>query len=216
MEEKRRKKLSKYLSKLLRHDPARLGLVLEPGGWLNLGELLRAFERHGVRYSRAEIIDTALQQEKPRFSIELIDTSAATVNDTRFPERSPHHDPDLLRRIEPDRLRIRANYGHSIPVDLDFSPEPPPAQLFHGTARQFIQNIIKEGLVSMRRQFVHLYEDSKEARAVGRRHGLPVLLTVRAGDLHAAGHAFYHAGEGIWLTKYVPATYLKRSKEEVR
>ena len=211
MEEKRRKKVSKYLSKLLRHDPARLGLALEPGGWLNLGDLLRAFERRGVSFSKAEIFEAALRGEKPRFSIEVIGTSATHSNDMFSSDHRFLSDLEQLQYINPDHLRIRANYGHSIPVDLDFSPECPPERLFHGTARQFLTRIMEEGLVSMRRQFVHLYEEPGGALEVGQRHGRPVLLAVRSGEMHGAGLSFYPAGGGIWLTEGVPSVYLRKT-----
>jgi RNA:NAD 2'-phosphotransferase (TPT1/KptA family) len=36
----------------------------------------------------------------------------------------------------------------------------------------------------------------------------PVILTVDAAAMHAAGHAFYQAANGVWLTDHVPPGYL--------
>ena len=40
MDDKRLVKVSRYLSKHLRHEPERLGLELQPGGWVSVDELL--------------------------------------------------------------------------------------------------------------------------------------------------------------------------------
>ena len=36
----------------------------------------------------------------------------------------------------------------------------------------------------------------------------PIILTVDAAAMHAAGHAFYQAANGVWLTDHVPPGYL--------
>ena len=43
---------------------------------------------------------------------------------------------------------------------------------------------------------------------VGARRGAPVILTVDAAAMHAAGHAFYQAANGVWLTDHVQPGYL--------
>ena len=42
------------------------------------------------------------------------------------------------------------------------------------------------------------------------RRGAPVILTVDAAAMHAAGHAFYQAANGVWMTHHVPPGYLCR------
>lgn len=42
------KRLKKFLSLLLRHRPAEIGLRLEPGGWARLEELIRKAREHGA------------------------------------------------------------------------------------------------------------------------------------------------------------------------
>lgn len=39
-------RISKYLSRHLRHAPERIGLKLEPGGWVAVDELLRGCARN--------------------------------------------------------------------------------------------------------------------------------------------------------------------------
>ena len=44
-------KISKYLSKHLRHQPERLGLELLPGGWVKVEQLLAAAAANGFEIS---------------------------------------------------------------------------------------------------------------------------------------------------------------------
>lgn len=61
----------------------------------------------------------------------------------------------------------------------------------------------------MNREFVHLSKDRETALAVGKRHGSPVVLTIQAGKMHRDGFTFYLSENGVWLTEYVPTTYLE-------
>jgi putative RNA 2'-phosphotransferase len=108
-----------------------------------------------------------------------------------------------------DKTKIRANQGHSISVNLELTPQTPPTILYHGTAVQFVDSIQKNGLQKMKRQHVHLSADLATATAVGRRHGKLFLFTVKALEMHQAGHRFFLSENGVWLTKNVPAKYLE-------
>ena len=113
-----------------------------------------------------------------------------------------------------DRTCIRANQGHSIPVDLELLPQEPPKTLYHGTATRFAASIEQEGLKPMQRQYVHLSADVRTAVAVGRRHGTPLVYTVDAEAMRQAGYLFYRSENGVWLTAAVPPAYLKRAEPE--
>jgi putative RNA 2'-phosphotransferase len=52
MDKTRLVKISKYLSKHLRHQPQRLGLRLDPGGWVPVEALLDACVKHHFPLSR--------------------------------------------------------------------------------------------------------------------------------------------------------------------
>ena len=110
--------------------------------------------------------------------------------------------------ISEDGLRIRARQGHSIDVDLQLQPLPPPERLYHGTATRFVDAIRREGLRKRSRQHVHLSANADTATHVGSRHGKPVVLIVHAGDMAAAGHAFFLSENGVWLTDAVPAAFI--------
>ena len=103
-----------------------------------------------------------------------------------------------------DHTLIRANQGHSIPVDVELEKVEPPEFLYHGTGEKFTASIDKQGLIPKSRLYVHLSPDEETAVKVGRRHGKPVIYLVRAGNMKRDGYAFYRSVNGVWLTKEVP------------
>ena len=175
------KALSKYLSFHLRHQPEAIGLTLEPGGWISIEALLSASARHSnlpVPLTRAILKTVVATNDKQRFS------------------------------ISPDGQRIRANQGHSIPIDLQLTPQTPPAVLYHGTAEPALSAIQGSGLKKMARHHVHLSADTDIAKAVGSRHGRPVIFEVVAATMHHDGFSFYCSDNGVWLVDHVPGKYL--------
>ncbi len=178
MDEKQRVKISKYLSKVLRHDPASLGLTLAVGGWVPVDDLLAACARNGFRITRQELDEVVATNNKQRYAFDESGT------------------------------RIRANQGHSVPVDLQLSPLEPPEILYHGTGANSADIIRSEGLKKMSRQHVHLSSDPDTARKVGARHGKPLIFVVRARAMCADGFDFYRSANGVWLVDYVPPAYL--------
>ena len=179
MDDTRLVKVSKYLSKHLRHQPERLGLTLAPGGWVPVADLLAACARHQFPVTRTELDEVVARNNKQRFA------------------------------LDPTGTLIRANQGHSVAVDLQLAPVAPPAVLYHGTAAHLVVPIQREGLHKMRRHHVHLARDPATARSVGARHGVPVVFVVDAAALHQAGSAFYCADNGVWLVDHVPPEYLR-------
>jgi putative RNA 2'-phosphotransferase len=113
------------------------------------------------------------------------------------------------RRFETRAGKIRAAQGHSIPVDLHLTPCQPPAELYHGTVARFLPRILAEGLTPGRRTHVHLSADPATAAAVGARRGQPVILTIHAAAMQQAGHHFYQAANGVWLTDHVPPAWIR-------
>ena len=180
MEKERLVRISKYLSKHLRHEPERLGLTLAPGGWVGVDVLLEACARRGFPVSREELDEVVARNDKRRFSF---DEAGA---------------------------RIRANQGHSVEVDLQLERRAPPRLLYHGTGERSVGAILSGGLRRMGRHHVHLSPDAETARRVGARHGRPVVFAVDAARMAEAGHEFYLSANGVWLADSVPAEYLRR------
>ena len=178
MNEARLIKVSKFLSKHLRHDPEGLGLTLAPGGWVPVDTLLAACAKRHMTVSRTELEEVVAQNSKQRFSFDETGTL------------------------------IRANQGHSVAVDLQLAPAVPPDVLYHGTGHLTAPVIAREGLKKMGRNHVHLSRDVPTATAVGSRHGRPVLFQVDAAAMAAAGHLFYCSDNGVWLTDAVPPEFM--------
>lgn len=107
--------------------------------------------------------------------------------------------------------RIRANQGHSVPVDLQLVPQIPPVTLYHGTYSGAVEAIWREELRPMNRHHVHLSPDQDTAQRVGGRRGPPIILTIRAGEMHQAGFCFYCSENGVWLVDSVPPQFIAES-----
>jgi putative RNA 2'-phosphotransferase len=179
VETKRAVSISKLLSLALRHDPAVLGVRLDANGWVDVENILDGLAAHGAAITFHELLEIVGSSDKRRFA------------------------------LSSDGKRIRANQGHSVPVDLGLVPLEPPTVLYHGTVACLVNAIGGEGLVRGSRMFVHLSADIATAKIVaGRRRGPAVILTVRAGEMHSEGHVFYRSENGVWLTESVPPRFL--------
>ncbi len=108
-----------------------------------------------------------------------------------------------------DGKLIRANQGHSIPIDLKLEEVEPPEILYHGTTEKFSVAILAQGLKKMSRLYVHLSSDVETAEKVGLRRGKPKIFVIESGKMFVDGFKFYRSVNGVWLTEYVPAKYLK-------
>ncbi|MDH3347421.1 MAG: RNA 2'-phosphotransferase [Desulfobulbaceae bacterium] len=169
---------SKFLSYILRHKPEVIELSLDEAGWAVVDELIFKAQRHGYGLDRDLIERVVVDNDKQRFC------------------------------LNGDHSKIRANQGHSVVVDLQLESQNPPSILFHGTAIRFLAGIMEQGLLAQERHHVHLSSNVAQAREVGRRHGKPVVLSVAARHMVAAGHLFYLSRNGVWLTEHVPSQYL--------
>lgn len=109
-----------------------------------------------------------------------------------------------------DKTLIRANQGHSIPVDVELEECEPPKYLYHGTGEKYRCAIDELGLLHKSRLYVHLSADNETANTVGRRHGKPVVYRIWSGRMHKDGFRFYKSANGVWLTEHVPTKYIKR------
>jgi len=173
------RQFSKFLSLILRHKPEALGIILETDGWANVKEILDKMQQQGKQVNLRLLKQVVAEDNKQRYSF----------ND--------------------DRTKIRANQGHSVAVDLGFSPQTPPEYLYHGTAIRFVASIQKTGLESRSRQHVHLSDNISTAQNVGQRHGKPVILKIRAGELHEQGQSFFLSENGVWLTDRVEFGFIE-------
>lgn len=109
-----------------------------------------------------------------------------------------------------DKTLIRANQGHSIPVDVELDEKEPPEVLYHGTGEKYVSSIDRQGLIPKSRLYVHLSRDEETAVKVGSRHGKPVIYTVKSGEMYRDGYKFFCSVNGVWLTREVPVKYLSK------
>ena len=178
-------KASKFMSLVLRHEPKRIGLVLDEQGWADIGELIERAGAHGMALTREVIAEVVATSDKQRFA------------------------------IDETGQRIRANQGHSVEIDLGLEPSEPPTLLFHGTGEKSVAAIRTEGLKPGHRQHVHLSRDEETAIKVGSRHGRPVVLRIAAGRMRERGHAFFLSTNGVWLTDCVPSQFIQFPNETI-
>ena len=171
--------ISRYMTFLLRHHPEQAGLTLDQHGWAHVDELIKG-----------------IQKRYPQFQREILEEIVRTDSKQRY-------------AFNEDHTLIRANQGHSIPVDVEFKQALPPDILYHGTAIKYLSSIQQQGLISKSRLYVHLSTDIETAIKVGKRHGKPVVYQINAKQMYQDGILFYLSANHIWLVKKVPLQYMK-------
>lgn len=117
--------------------------------------------------------------------------------------------------ISEDNTKIRAVQGHSIKSVEDPGLEKaiPPPVLYHGTKKEFLKSIMKDGLQAMSRNHVHLSADKATAvNVAGRRKGESVILEIDSAFMRAENFKFYKSKNSVWLTYEVPPKYISVSK----
>lgn len=175
-------KLSKEISYALRHAPWEYELEMDENGFVDIQQLISSINEENAYPKLIDKTDIL-------HVIEISDK----------------------KRLEISGEKIRAMYGHSFPMQIKYIEEIPPAILYHGTARRFLDSILSEGLKPMGRQYVHLSTDIETAIQVGKRRDTePVILQVDTVSALKAGIKFYHANEKIWLCKEMPSQFLSK------
>lgn len=183
-------KISKFISLVLRHKPEEANVTMDECGWVNVEELVKGV---AAKY--------------PGFTLEDLEEIVRTDEKGRY-------------RFSHFRTSIRANQGHSIPVDLGLEPEEPPRRLYHGSGMKYKDGIMKDGILPKSRQYVHLSTDIPTAIAVGERHGEAVVFEIEADEMYEDGYEFRRSLNGVWLVNWVPREYIRgfwyKSDEEAR
>lgn len=172
-------RVSKMLSLVLRHKPETIGIKLDSNGWTDVDSLIMRMNAKGFKLDFETLCYVVDNNNKKRFA------------------------------FNNDKTKIRASQGHSVNVDLGYTPQVPPPVLYHGTGVQFLDAILKDGLLKMNRHHVHLSADVATAQNVGQRKGKPVILIVDASEMHQQGFEFFISENNVWLTERVPAEYIR-------
>lgn len=178
--DRKHRKLSKFLSLLLRHRPARFPIPLDDEGYADLSEIMTIL--NGL----------------PNFRW-------ATRSDVEAVVESPGR-----RRFEIEGDRIRALYGHTAFHPTYEPVKPPdtlyhgtaPASL-KAIRREGLRPMQRQYV------HLAATTETARSIALRHTHE-PVILVIDAARAHADGIGFYHPTEEIYLCEHVPAEYITR------
>ncbi|MFC9228115.1 RNA 2'-phosphotransferase [Streptomyces decoyicus] len=123
MNNQRSVRMSKYLAKHLRHEPERIGITLDPQGWVPVEELITAASQHGFHFSRAELEAVVAGNDKQRYAIE----------DGRIRAQQGHSvrvDLDLPPAVPPGRL-FHGTVVHTVAAIRDEGLRPMSRHAVH-------------------------------------------------------------------------------------
>ena len=112
-------RLSIFISLVLRHKPEEIGISLDEHGWANVNELIA-----GINNSGREI------------NMEVLEEIVRTDNKGRY-------------SFNDNKTLIRANQGHSVPVNIEFEEAEPPSVLYHGTSTRFLDKCTYSLLIGL-------------------------------------------------------------------
>lgn len=177
MDDRHLKLLSKQMSWILRHAADKVELTMDAEGYVPLVDLL-----------------TLLRSSHPSVVTEDVHLVVKTIE----PQK---------QRFTIDGTWIRANYGHSFGEQVKHEITEPPSILYHGTSKNYLDEIMAKGLLPMKRQYVHLTTNISLAKKVGSRHGKPLVLQVDTDKALQAGICFYRANPVFWLVSHLPSGY---------
>lgn len=172
--------ISKFISMILRHKPEAIDIKLDEHGWANVDELIDGIAKQYHGFGMKELEEIVRTDNKQRYS------------------------------FNEDKTLIRANQGHSIPVDVELAEKEPPKVLYHGTGEKYVESIDRKGLIPKSRLYVHLSRDKATAVNVGKRHGTPVVYEIDAEQMYKDDYKFYESANKVWLTKEVPVKYMRK------
>eukprot|EP00050_Salpingoeca_kvevrii_P021168 m.107191 g.107191 ORF g.107191 m.107191 type:complete len:208 (+) comp9209_c0_seq3:101-724(+) len=188
-------RMSKFMSRVLRHKAFEYGLSMDPAGYVRVSDLLALPNMKGctVEDVRREVAENA----KQRFA--------------------------LRENPETGELEIRANQGHTIKsVQEDelltpITPEDVPRypEVIHGTYKRFLPAIMASGLNRMKRNHIH-FANGRQA-ASGMRHSCNVLIHLDLDKALEDGIKFYISANGVILSPgidgAIPTKYFAHVEE---
>ena len=190
---KREEQISRFLSKILRHQAIKMGFKIGSDGYLSVDELLAHPSVKNQKYTLEDLHRIVANNDKQRFS--------------------------MTKRGE--KWFIRANQGHSFEIpDLDLTPITDSTKypiVVHGTYFQPLPTILKDGLSIMGRTHIHFTTGEFGDKGVisGMRKSAEVLIYI---DLEKALHnglKFYISANGVILspgdeTGYISPKYFSK------
>lgn len=177
--------LSRFIAKILRHEPEIIGITLDSHGWAKVSELIE-----GVRKTRPIDIDILREivatDRKGRYSFS---------DDGEFIRANQGHslnvDADLEER-EPPEILYHGTSQDTVPI-INAEGLKPMTRLY----------------VHLSKDYATAIQTGK--RKGDHRH--PYVYAVKAGEMFRDGHKFYISANGVWQVKFVPPQYLEEESK---
>jgi len=177
--------LGRVMTGILRHFPDRYGLQIDPQGWIDLPEIVRAIGRRHPAYHWL----------RPVHLVAIAET-------------------DAKGRYEVRGEKVRATYGHTLEVDLDLPTDNIPDYLYFPVTEEESAIVLEVGLKPSDRRKVHLSKTAADARAAGKvRTPEPTILEIDAAKAREVGIVIMQAGKTVYLADQIPPEILRRSPD---
>ena len=172
--DKKLKRVSMSLSKILRHQAVNRNLNMDQGGWIKLDEIMKLNEFKNT--SIDDIMYIVENNNKKRFSVELRDNN----------------------------MYIRANQGHSINnikdelllkeiKDIDYINN-----VVHSTFKKYYKLIKNDGLCRMSRNHIHFAKTKNVSSGI--RKNAEVYIYIDVEKAMKDGIKFYESDNGVILS----------------
>ena len=174
-------RLGKTLAGALRHFPEKFDLTMDPKGWVDVRQFV----------------------------------NAVRSRQRRFKWLRPYHIEALIETDPKGRYQykdgyIRATYGHTIDVDLDLPTDDIPEILYFPATEEEKELLLEAGLRPSGRIFVHMSATLESAVEAGKvRTPRPAVFEIDTPAAIEAGVVIMHAAPNIYITKEMPAEFLK-------
>ena len=184
MNKKKKIELSRFMGKLLRHQPEIANIKIDYHGWTDVNDFIYKINKtkfNGDNILTIDLLEEIIQEDKK----------------TRY-------------SFNDDKTKIRANQGQSIKVSVDMEERMPPEILYHGTAIQNVESIDEIGLIKKKRLYVHMTESIEIAYESGKRFGRPFIYIIESKKMYDDGCRFLISSNNVWQIEAVPPKYLKK------
>eukprot|EP00118_Oscarella_pearsei_P006709 m.30803 g.30803 ORF g.30803 m.30803 type:complete len:218 (+) comp31397_c0_seq5:110-763(+) len=172
-------KLSKNLSYILRHGADKKGIRLQDGGFAYLDDILALpeFQKNGWTGSDVERVVT--NNDKQRYALREEPTTG--------------------------KMQIRANQGHTLPVDVELTPLTAPEDVpvaVHGTYMNCWEVIKCQGLSKMKRTHIHMApgELGEDGVISGMRKNSKIVIRINTAKALQDGIEFFRSANGVILS----------------
>lgn len=173
--------LSKLLSKILRHDAARLNLQMDSNGYCKLDDVLAKLSNmlRNQRVTKERVLTIVRNCRKQRFKVEMVDGV----------------------------MKIRANQGHTVRevegMELNEIQEfenGVKGKVIHGTNLTAWRSINEKGLSKMKRNHIHMARGEFGEAKSGARWNSEVIITIDGNQAIRDGIKFYESDNGVILS----------------